>query len=76
MQGEDWSPFVVTDSKMITGQNPQVIPLTLLAILYIMGAALPYYDLLNEAPEPATSDLNADTSSFLLCNMFAWKIYA
>ena len=25
MQGEDWSPFVVTDSKMITGQNPQVI---------------------------------------------------
>ena len=24
MQGEDWSPFVVTDSKMITGQNPQV----------------------------------------------------
>ena len=25
MQGEDWSPFVVTDSKIITGQNPQVI---------------------------------------------------
>ena len=28
MQGEDWSPFVVTDSKIVTGQNPQVVPLT------------------------------------------------
>ncbi|CAK0785385.1 hypothetical protein CVIRNUC_008593 [Coccomyxa viridis] len=40
-KGEDWSPFVVTDSKMITGQNPQVIPLTLLAIGTPMGAASP-----------------------------------
>ena len=24
MQGADWSPFVVTDGKLITGQNPQV----------------------------------------------------
>ncbi len=23
-QGADWSPFVVTDGQLITGQNPQV----------------------------------------------------
>ncbi len=25
-QGADWSPFVVTDGKLITAQNPQVKP--------------------------------------------------
>lgn len=24
VQGKDWSPFVVKDGKLITGQNPQV----------------------------------------------------